>query len=167
MGSYNSACIDNNCYQDCCNMYGFCPDSSSTDPWANSCEFYYNQVDWLSWFIYIFIAFFLCIAIAACCAFIKKRNNQQQAVINYGNGSGYQYNQQGPNQYSPPNQNQQGYHPAQYGQPYFQGQNYQQNQPTAYQGQNYGNPANYGNNPNSNWQRQNQPVIGQPVSTQI
>ena len=153
MGSYNSNCYDNDCSDDCCNGYGYCPNYTSTDPWANQCFYYYDQIRWINWFFFWLGLFVFCIIIAVICIIIKRRNNRQQTVIDYGAGSGHQYNQ-----YVPPNQ--QNYQQGQYfGQPNYhqQVQPYHQNQPVGYQGQYYGN--NY--NANNSWQGQNnQPIVG-------
>ena len=147
MGSGNSNCQEQNCWDECCNQYAKCPDDydyfEDGSDYA-TCEYYYTDNTWvLSFIIPIVVVLIFTIIIVIC---IRKRRQQQQqwtgnqqVVIatqdNFGNQP--TYGQQQP-------YGQQQYQPGYTEQPMYN----QQMQNNSYQNNSY----------------QNNPQYGQPVS---
>ena len=75
------SCIQYNCPGQCCNLYGFCPNSLSSDPSARACYYWYWDV-WSFWWIYFVIVIgcliFICI-IACIVACVRSRNASMRA----------------------------------------------------------------------------------------
>ena len=79
-------CTDLDCSENCCNYYGTCPDSQSTDSLTNSCFTNYETDTFPFWIIGP-IVFGVCfIMMIACCCYAKRKQNQmlaggQQTVV--------------------------------------------------------------------------------------
>ena len=114
IGSGNSNCQEQNCWDECCNQYGKCPDDydyfEDGSDYA-TCEYYYTDNTWVLGFIIPIVVVLIFTIIIVIC--IRKRRQQQQqwtgnqqVVIatqdNFGNQPTYgQQQPYGQQQYQP------------------------------------------------------------------